>query len=292
MKLRRAYRYCIILANRHNPCFRAVVRVLPRRSRRAFAAFFAFACICRNYANADSEPEARMAALATLEEALIRPTVATAVDEPIIVALHDTARRHNLALDPLRSLLEACRQDIIKSRYQNFGELMDYCRQAATPIGRLALEIQGKLSIENVGYSDALGCALQLFDIFSNLPRDYQRCDRIYAPQDELERFAISEEHLRTGLTDPAMQQFMDFQWDRILRLLRAASPLERVLRGRRGFAFRLLVLAVERLIRLKKLQQDDVHRPVRLSTVTWLMLSGRAVYQDFKRPDWLSEIS
>jgi len=60
-----------------------------------------------------------------------------------------TAMRVSLAetgLDPAHchELLDAFRQDAVKSRYANWQELLDYCRLSAAPVGRYLLDLHGE----------------------------------------------------------------------------------------------------------------------------------------------------
>ena len=47
---------------------------------------------------------------------------------PVFVALRDTVQRFEIPPEPFLDLLTAFRQDQVKKRYQDFGELLDYCR--------------------------------------------------------------------------------------------------------------------------------------------------------------------
>jgi len=45
----------------------------------------------------------------------------------------------HIALPP--DTLEAFRRDVVKLRYADWGELMDYCRYSAMPVGRFVLDV-------------------------------------------------------------------------------------------------------------------------------------------------------
>ena len=38
-------------------------------------------------------------------------------------------------------LLSAFKQDVVKKEYENFDEVLDYCKRSANPVGRILLEL-------------------------------------------------------------------------------------------------------------------------------------------------------
>ena len=44
----------------------------------------------------------------------------------------------------------------------DFGEVMDYCRRSANPIGRLLLHLYGETAPRSLAYSDGICASLQL----------------------------------------------------------------------------------------------------------------------------------
>ena len=63
---------------------------------------------------------------------------------PLFVALAGDIRQHALPLQLFRDLLDAFAQDVVKKRYADYPELLDYCRRSANPVGRLVLHLFGR----------------------------------------------------------------------------------------------------------------------------------------------------
>ena len=283
MQANEAYARCATLARRHSPYFSILAPLLSGRLRRTASVLVAFDYLTRTCSDArDKDSASRLAALAALEAQLAARDV-QATDTPVLIALYALAARHNLTLELLRDLLQARRLDVTKTRYADFGELMGYCRFAVSPIARLLLQTVDAANDQNIGYADTLASALQLLDILCRVREDYQQYGRIYLPQAEMDRFKVTEQHLATGQTDLAINRLMDFQLERTRRLLRAGSPLGRILRGRNGLALRMLILGADHLITLKKQQRDDAFFRPRLSTLDWLVVGGKAFYRGFR---------
>jgi phytoene/squalene synthetase len=58
--------------------------------------------------------------------------------------------RHALPLQLFRDLLDAFAQDVVKKRYADYPELLDYCRRSANPVGRLVLHLFGRTEPEHL----------------------------------------------------------------------------------------------------------------------------------------------
>src|SRR6266581_4200761 len=88
---------------------------------------------------------------------------------PLFRELAEVIGSHRLPLRPFHDLLDAFSQDVTKLRYANFGEVMDYCRRSADPVGRLMLHLYGEAKDDNVARSDAICSALQLINFWQDV---------------------------------------------------------------------------------------------------------------------------
>ncbi len=187
-------------------------------------------------------------------------------------------RERGLPVQLFRDLLSAFAQDVTKTRYEDFGEVMSYCRRSANPVGRLLLHLFRESDPRSLAYSDGICSALQLINFLQDIPIDYGK-GRIYLPADEMRRYGISEAQIAAGDTRGPWVPFMRFQIERARRMLEAGAPLGRVLKGRIGLELRTIVLGGERI--LKKLHRSDGdvfrHRPV-LDKRDWFQMLARAL--------------
>jgi phytoene/squalene synthetase len=72
-------------------------------------------------------------------------------------------------------------------------EVLAYCRYSANPVGRLVLYAAAIAMPERFRLSDATCSALQLANFWQDVASDYQQRDRIYLPQDAMQRFGVTE---------------------------------------------------------------------------------------------------
>ncbi|MDI3341614.1 MAG: squalene/phytoene synthase family protein, partial [Sphaerobacter sp.] len=156
-----AYRHCEHIMRAQARNFSYGIRLLPPPKRRALSAVYAFA---RRVDDIGDGPLPAAEKLTRLEEArkAIRDPGAHG-DDPVLVALADTARRFPVHLDVFEELIDGCEADVRATTYATFDELVDYCRRVAGSIGRLSLGVFGA---DDPGaaapLADALGVALQL----------------------------------------------------------------------------------------------------------------------------------
>jgi phytoene synthase len=114
------------------------------------------------------------------------------------LALQPWIARFNLPQRPLEDLVDGVAMDIGHRRYRTFGELYQYCYRVASTVGLVCVQIFGCEEAASRDYAVDLGVALQLTNILRDVPGDLQQ-GRLYVPLDELERFACSEEAIRTA---------------------------------------------------------------------------------------------
>ena len=226
------------------------------------------------------EPQERLAALREYETELDRITAGAVPQAPSFRDLASIVAQRHLPFAPFYSLLAACRDDIAQTTYADFGALMDYCRHAANPVGRLMLALLGDGDSRHQAYADALCTGLQFIQLLRCVGADFAR-GRVYLPQDELRRHGILRQHLHGDFTTPLWETFMRAQIERARRLLQAGAPLGLALPGRAGFAVRMMVAGGERILRKLHAAPAAVLRgPVRLGAWDTVMMLWRALTQ------------
>ena len=254
--------------------------LLPARLRRPVAAIYRFARGADDIADEGDVGDAeRLEALADYNAELDRigrgdPPVTPAFDE-----LAEVIAEWHLPLQLFRDLLDAFAQDVVKKRYADFPELLDYCRRSANPVGRLLLYLADRASTDNLRQSDCICTTLQLTNFWQDVAIDWKK-DRVYIPQDDLTRFGIDETAIADGRWSPKWAALLDFQIDRSRRLMLEGAPLVHQLPGRMGWEIRLTVQGGLRILERIRQVRGEVfrQRPV-LGPIDWLRMGGRALF-------------
>ncbi|QEY23160.1 squalene synthase HpnC [Neisseria animalis] len=254
--------------------------VLPRRLRKPVHAVYAFARTADDIADEGCEAdEVRLQKLEALERELNRIASGLLPETPLIGRLYGEAvKPFNLPLEPFYDLLSAFKQDVVKKRYQDFGELIDYCRRSANPVGRIMLHLYGETDEVSLARSDGICTASQLINFWQDVALDWRK-GRVYIPQEDLQRFHVTEAQIGEGRADFAFRQLMAHECERAFKMLKAGSPLGKTLKGRIGFELRMIVVGGQLI--LQKLDGCDYdvfsRRPV-LDKKDWLIILKRAL--------------
>ncbi len=266
--------------SKHYENFPVASILLPARLRRPVGVVYAFARAADDFADeGDIGDDARLALLDGFRDELDRIAAGTPPQTPLFHDLAEIASRYRLPLQPFYDLLDAFSQDVVKKRYAHFGEVMDYCRRSANPVGLLLLHLYGAATERNIGYSNAICSSLQLINFLQDIAIDYHEKGRIYLPQDEMAKYRIAEAHIARGAGFGQWQPFMHFQIERARKLLQAGAPLGKVLRGRIGLEMRMIVMGGEAILRKLHKSGGDIFqdRPV-LKAGDWVFMLYRAL--------------
>jgi hydroxysqualene synthase len=103
-------------------------------------------------------------------------------------------------------LLTAFRMDVIKLRYENWDELIHYCRYSAMPVGRFVLDVHGE-STSTWTANDALCAGLQINNHLQDCGKDYKSLNRVYVPLDALAAAGASVEELGKDRASAPLRQ-------------------------------------------------------------------------------------
>lgn len=237
---------------------------LPRHLREPIQIIYQFARNADDFADEGNlSPETRLALLSQYQAELSRIAAGQIAELPLFKSLSRVIRQYALPLHYFSDLLAAFTSDVSKHRYQDFNELMGYCRLSADPVGRLLLHLFDRASPENLRYSDAICSSLQIINFLQDVSVDYTK-GRIYLPQDELAEYGVKEMDIASGLVNDAWRTFYQFQLTRTAKLLAIGLPLGKNLHGRIGLEIRLIIAAGELMLKKLHSVRGDVfsHRP------------------------------
>lgn len=177
--------WCRRLALGHYENFSVLSRLVPVELRDDFAAVYAFCRVADDLGDEIGDPQRSLELLAWFREQL-----AAACDgeptHPALVALKPVMARRRLSSRHFEDLISAFEQDQVTTRYENWDELLGYCRLSAAPVGRLVLELLGESRDDTtIELSDQVCIALQLTNHWQDVRRDKLERDRIYIPREE-----------------------------------------------------------------------------------------------------------
>lgn len=249
-----AYAFCRRIAHQHGANFSVGFRFLPPQKRRAVYAAYAY---CRWADDIADDVEPALSRLQPTESRLhewqceLERCYDGKPSHPITIALADALRFFAIPKSAFVALIDGCRQDLVKTRYETFSELLKYCELVAASISDISLAIFGYRSPKAIEHGRSLATALQLTNVTRDIGDDLAR-DRVYVPQDELCRFGVTR-----FAASAEMRNLIEFQIDRAESYFRAAEPLIREL----AFDARFPVLLMGGIYAtvLKRLRRDPL---------------------------------
>jgi squalene synthase HpnC len=253
--LEAAYRYCERLAREHYENFPVASVLLPAAMRPHIAAIYAFARRADDFADEPGPDIAERvqllddwAARLDLAAGSFNNPRAASGDELIFVALENTIRARRLPRALFHDLLSAFRQDVTTSRYETWGEVLDYCRRSANPIGRLVLRVAGYDDPLLDARSDAVCTALQLTNFWQDLAIDWRQ-GRLYLPHEEQARAFAREADLDRPEMTPEWREAVRQAIRRTRDLFAAGRPICDAVRGRLRWELRFTWLGGMRIL-------------------------------------------
>ncbi len=256
--LEQAYQFCQDLAKSHYENFPVASVLLPKKLRRPISVIYAFARTADDFADeGDASQSERLQQLDSYSQALQQIHNRNYQGQaPIFIALADVIKQHQLPISLFNDLLSAFKQDVVKSRYANFAEVLDYCTRSANPVGRLLLHLVGQTNDEQLKQSDNVCTALQLINFYQDIVQDYTESDRIYIPQDELASAGLKEQ----DLLNPDSQKIAPLirsLYQRTQTIMADGCELGVHLDGRMGWEVRGMTLGGIKTLALLREQED-----------------------------------
>ena len=267
----------------HYENFPVASLLCPPHLRPAVAAIYWFARTADDLADeGDALPESRLSDLAAYRADLM----ATAAGLPpssrwagMFDRLGPVMRQFALPVGLLTDLLSAFEQDVVKQRYANQAELLDYCRRSANPVGRLLLHLYGVTDTTALDESDRICSALQLINFWQDLGEDIGR-GRIYLPADSWAAQGVDEAQLLRLDSNPATKNLIAAHVRLASALMRQGSPLVKKVPGRGGWELRLVVQGGLRILDKIEARGFDTlrHRP-KLGAWDVVVMGWRALW-------------
>jgi len=174
-------------------------------------------------------------------------------------------------------LLTAFRMDVTKLRYENWDEVVHYCRYSAMPVGRFVLDVHGE-SASIWPASDALCAGLQVNNHLQDCGKDFRDLNRVYLPRDALAAAGAAVEELGAAKSSPQLLQCLQalaVKTEALLDEGRALAP--QVRDYRLGLEVSVIQAFADKIVGMLKVR-DPLSERVHLSPFELLLHSFAAM--------------
>ena len=211
------YRECRKLHRDYGTSFYYASRLFPRDVRRRVDAVYGFIRVADEWADDQvnftiSEREHKLKEYRSqllLAMDGVKPTY------PTLRALVDAIHEVNVDVTEPLIFLDSMEMDLRQNRYRTYEDLCKYMRGSAVAVGMMVCEMMGEPVTEGMREgSFAMGEAMQMTNFLRDIREDAEK-GRLYLPQEDLEKFGVTEASIFSSRVTPAFAALMKFEIDR-----------------------------------------------------------------------------
>ena len=264
MNLEQAYNSAIEFAQSHYENFPVISRFLPQEIRKHIAVVYQFARQADDLADEGEASDELRTENLELYKNRLELCLNEKPESEFWFALSTTIKAKKLTSKYFFDLIDAFKQDVVKKRYADFNELLDYCRRSANPVGRIILELYNIRTDETLFYSDQICTALQLTNFYQDVSVDILK-ERIYIPASEMKKFGLTDSWIILKKHDDSAKKLLadliektEFMFDEGKKLLPAVPFLLRI-------QLKLTIIGGKKILEKIKMNDYNVveNRPV-----------------------------
>lgn len=221
-ELKKAYQYCENVTRQNAKSFYFAAKFLPKEKQPPIYALYA---LCRHVDDeideAELRSEAESAAIVEKWKESLQTIyskartdnsqLTTHNSQLVLLAWQDLLQTYKIPQNLPLELMKGVVQDTYIKRYQTFDELYVYCYRVASTVGLMACEIFGYQGEKTLDYAEKLGIGMQLTNILRDIGEDADK-GRIYLPQEDLEKFGVTEKQILAKQFDENFIELMKFE--------------------------------------------------------------------------------
>jgi squalene synthase HpnC len=250
--------------------FPVASRIIHSRHRALILAFYNFVRTADDIADHSTLGEHEKLRLLDLLEAEL---LGQGDSQPEAINLRRALAERSMPPCHAQDVLIAFRMDVTKLRYENWDELIHYCRYSAMPVGRFMLDVHGE-STSTWAASDALCAGLQINNHLQDCGKDYRDLDRVYLPREALAACGASVEALGEKQAPAPLLKCLHSLAVRTEALLNESKSLSAEVKDfRLGLEISVIQTFADKIVRLLKVR-DPLSERVHLNPVELLMYS------------------
>ena len=246
------------LVRNHYENFPVSSFLIPVNYRKDIALVYWFARTADDFADEGNiEDEKRLGNLNKFEQEFI-DSLKSDSENPYFRALSEVIKKRKLTIQYFLDLLSAFKQDVIKKRYANYLDVLEYCKRSANSVGRILLELFNVFDKNAIIYSDKICTALQLTNFYQDTKIDFEK-GRIYFPKDEMELFLVTEKMFELNENNPNIKALVRHNINRTQDLFDEGKMIVSYLPGRFKYEIKWTIAGGEKILDKIRKQDYDV---------------------------------
>ncbi|MBV8864165.1 MAG: phytoene/squalene synthase family protein [Acidobacteriaceae bacterium] len=208
-----SYLHCRRVAKERAQNFYYSFLLLEAPQRDAMCAIYAFMRRCDDLSDdpAISHKAQVRCSIADWRMHLDRALMGDVEGDPIWPAFADSVARYRIPHRYFHEMIDGILSDLEPCQMQTFEQLYRYCYHVASVVGLTVIHIFGFRSPRALLLAEKCGIAFQLTNILRDVREDASM-HRIYLPLEDLSRFGVPVEQLRSGTEDDRFCALMAFE--------------------------------------------------------------------------------
>ena len=218
-----AYKYCESVTKSNAKSFYFAAKFLPLHKQKPVYPIYAFCRHVDDEIDEIGEGDEKKAVetvlkwkkqLELLYQGKIKQTEIAEPSSMVFLAWSDLLQTYKIPQNLPLELIQGVLMDTNIKRYETFDELYIYCYRVASTVGLMSSEILGYSDEIALEYAEAMGIAMQLTNILRDIKED-AAMNRIYLPQEDLQRFGVTEAQIFENRFNANFEKLMRFEMER-----------------------------------------------------------------------------
>ncbi len=254
--LESAYDEVKAITKRYGTSYYVATRFLPKAQRLATYSLYAYFRIPDEYVdNPQVSPEETEKLLNQWQADWHKAYETKTSNHPVLLVTSKTFDEYKIPFRYGDEFLVAMKQDLWKERYDTYQDLQKYMYGSASVVGLMMSYVVG-FEDGALPYAEKLGEAMQMTNFLRDIHEDYHDRNRIYLPQEDLEKFGVSDDHIKNRVCDEKFVALMKYEIARTRKLYKEAEPGIDMLAKEGRFGVRMASRLYEAI--LDKIEQAD----------------------------------
>jgi phytoene synthase len=289
MTVAESYSFCEAVARREAKNFYYSFLLLDAERRRAMCAIYAFMRYCDDLSDSETVT-GRSDAIARWRRDLEAALDGRMPEHALWPAFIDAFARYRIPRQYFFDMIDGVSSDLEPRRVRTFAELYDYCYHVASVVGLTIIHIFGFTAGFTAGFespeappealklAEKCGIAFQLTNILRDVREDMEK-DRVYLPEEDLERFQVPVGELRGPMVSARLKDLLAFEATRAREYYRESAPLIAMIHEDSRASLRALIGIYSRLLdRIVDSGYEVLGQRVRLPTweKVWILARSR----------------
>lgn len=197
---------------------------------------------------------------------------------PLFIDIYKVMNQYSISTLLFQRFIDAFKQDVIKKRYKDFDEIINYTNKAAAPAGEMILTLFNKNTKENIKYSNSICHALALIGMSQDIHEDILK-DRLYIPMSQMKKYKLEIADIHNKKFNNNWKKFKKSWIKLIKKSLLNGLPLLKNTEGRLNLQIKIMIGAAK--ILTTRMNNDNCNlftKPPKLSKIDWLLLFFKCI--------------